>query len=62
METNAITSTILSNMSEFYDKSGLAEVYVRLSPNSGKLVILNNSFFFREKTYIKTNKNEKYPN
>lgn len=60
METNTILATIFKNISEYFDKSELGKTYVKLSPTNGKLVVINNSFFFREKTYIKTNKNNNY--
>jgi hypothetical protein len=60
MGTQVIIDHILRNINMFIGSSGLKETLDGVKKLDTKLVVPNNSFFFREKTYIKTNKSDKY--
>jgi len=59
MTTCAVSNLILKNINDFIQGSVLKETIPNLKKPDEKIIILNNSFIFREAT-LKTNKNDKY--
>ena len=60
MSRKTLVELVISNLSNFLIKSGAAEILKKVSKREGKLLIMNNTFFFRDKKYVKTKKSTKY--
>jgi hypothetical protein len=60
MSLNTLVELVISNLTNFLKKSGATETLKGIPNREGKLLIVNNSFFFRDSKYIKTNKSAKY--
>ena len=60
MPIETLVELVISNLTNFLSKSGAAEMLKKVSKREGKLLILNNTFFFRNRKYVKTKKSAKY--
>lgn len=60
MSVKRVRDAILSNIESFIKRSSLHDKIAKVRNRDDKLIVLNNTFFFRERTYIKTNKSDKY--
>jgi len=60
MSTKLLTDAIVANIENFIAQSRIFENTAKVPKKDEKLIVLNNTFFFRERTYIKTTKSEKY--
>src|SRR3972149_4875167 len=60
MSLKLLEEPVLSNIADFLNKSGALEMLKKVRKKDGRLLVLNNTFFFRDRAYIKTNKNKKY--